>query len=349
MLPLRPRPKQDESFASWVNRTASAHELPFESFVKLIRARYSDAITKKGLYAGKKFLFYINPDSVEHEAFVVMMASATGLTEEFLKTITYKSEARRYFLRFLTPAGKIGAQGRKLSHASKSGLYPDSYCLECLTHEFYLRRSWRAAFPCVCFVHTRVLMDRCPGCQAALNFYVERIPSQGIKHDGSTLLCQTCKLDLTSTRHQLPAPQHLNLISLLHQLYEGKIPIQVPDKSLNILNIFHWWMEGFLRVCTSLPVSPMFPHSGSYSVLRATYAYQSCQVRHALFEAACKAIGCVGRGDPSGPEEDNIAKWLEPKRWRDFCTVARRLVDIFPELAQQDNIHAPDRSILPAP
>ena len=350
MLPLRPRPKQDESFASWVNRIASAHDLPFENFVKMIRKRYSDALKEKHLYAGKGFLFYVHPTSVEHEAFVVMMASATGLTGEFLKTLTYKSEACIYFLRFLSPAGRINAQGRKPSHASKSDLYPDSYCPECLAHEYYLRRSWRAAFPCVCFVHTRVLMDRCPGCQAPLNFYGERIPPRSIKHDGSTLLCQTCKLDLTSIPQQLPAPQHLNLISLLHQLYEQKIPIRVPDKFLNILNIFHWWMEGFLKVCTSLPVSPVFPHSGSYSVLRATYAYQSCQVRYALFQAACKAIGRVGQGDPPlEPEEPNIAKWLGPKRWHDFCTIARLLVDTFPELAQQDNVLAPDRSILPAP
>lgn len=42
--------------------------------------------------------------------------------------------------------------------------YGLQYCPECLGDVAYFRRSWRLSFVCICSVHNRVLLDRCPRC-----------------------------------------------------------------------------------------------------------------------------------------------------------------------------------------
>ena len=285
MLPLRPRPQPEEIFASWVNRTAVVNGLAVEDFVKIIRERYAGALSERRFYTPPALLQRVNPDSVEHEQFIVMMAAATGLTEEFLNTFTLRLETRRYSSRFLTPAGRVKLPKVKRPQGWTDRWHADSYCPECLAQDFYLRRSWRAAFPCVCLVHARVLMDRCPACQAVLNFYGEHGPDGGAIQNGAAFRCWNCRLDLALVPRHPPAQQHLNVVRFLYQLYEGEIPVPVgfTDTIIVCLNIFHWWMESFLETGTTLPVSPLFPYNRSNSVVRAAYAYQPSRVAPRAF------------------------------------------------------------------
>lgn len=70
------------------------------------------------------------------------------------------------------------------------------YCPHCLGTDAhpYFRRHWRLGFITICATHHQRLLDRCPGCQAPINFHC-------LPYDASTLaVCDQCRLDLRSTQ-----------------------------------------------------------------------------------------------------------------------------------------------------
>jgi DNA-binding transcriptional MerR regulator len=119
------------------------------------------------------------------------------------------------FARALTPPGVEIASlqipnGGKLSvlpqEIARKHLRPSSaaqFCPVCLKKALYHRVTWMPVAAAVCITHKRLLVDRCPGCQA-------KVPVRAIVEDGR---CRRCGTDLTKARSPRIANDSLGLDS----------------------------------------------------------------------------------------------------------------------------------------
>ncbi len=82
MLPLRPRPKPEEGFASWVRRVAEANGFALEDFVRIVRKWYEPVLLENGYFGFRSPLHKISPDTIETEPFAVLMTAATGVSTD---------------------------------------------------------------------------------------------------------------------------------------------------------------------------------------------------------------------------------------------------------------------------
>lgn len=69
--------------------------------------------------------------------------------------------------------------------------YGLQYCPHCLEDEAYFRRWWRLSFVCICPVHNRVLLDRCPRCS---------LPVRPWRRARMINCCSGCGADLRAAR-----------------------------------------------------------------------------------------------------------------------------------------------------
>ena len=154
LWPFRPRPLEDESFASWFARTAWANGLdPSELYaVALPGAR----------------MFRIDLDRFACGELIENLSAHTGAPADDLWARTLQAWAGRLFdhddghnkLIWLPPAGT--------HQTSKS--FGQQVCPRCLQEDAvpYLRQHWRFSFVTTCKTHGILLIDRCPSCAAPI-------------------------------------------------------------------------------------------------------------------------------------------------------------------------------------
>jgi hypothetical protein len=76
--------------------------------------------------------------------------------------------------------------------------YGLQYCPSCLSQagEPYYRRKWRLAFIIICDEHNMLLRDRCPACQAPINFHRNEMGNHRKYVTDSLVHCYACDFDL---------------------------------------------------------------------------------------------------------------------------------------------------------
>lgn len=180
--PGRPPLQSDESFASWLARTAAANGLRPGELYRIIQPGEDRNPRDLDRYADDHLLD--------------RLAESTGADKRRLKLATFRRWTGKLFdndysaqkLAWLPPAGRVGG---KRCHGQQ-------FCPECLTSDAapYLRLTWRLSFVTVCPIHKRLLLDRCPHCGEPFN--VLRQDSRG------HMSCWSCGVDLGQSSGEPP-------------------------------------------------------------------------------------------------------------------------------------------------
>lgn len=154
MWPVRPAPMEGETFSSWFTRLAAGNGLRPKEL-------YSLCVPGGSLS---------DLDRHADQVLLHVLAEHTGIASEHIQACTFRALAGRAFeqdedgrntLPWLPPAGRFN--GKRC--------FGQQACPICLTtdHTPFLRLPWRFGFVTCCPVHTVLLVDRCPDCQAPLS------------------------------------------------------------------------------------------------------------------------------------------------------------------------------------
>lgn len=178
--PFHPKPQAGESLTSWVTRVSEAYGLSLQAFCR-------EVWPKRDLLFGD---FDRNPSLPVLEALEtgtrVSRAQLLGMTLVDLQARTTGGHPSvKGWLPWVVPA-----------LARRREPYGLQYCPECLAEDDppHFKLIWRLAFVTTCPVHRRLLLDRCPGCDAALNARVPRSESTGLA--SPIFICRKCGYDI---------------------------------------------------------------------------------------------------------------------------------------------------------
>lgn len=176
LWPFRPRPIEDESFASWFSRVAWANGL---SAAEL----YPVALPGARMHR-------IDLDRFACDELFENLSARTGVPPDDLWPRTLSAWAGQLFehddgqnkLIWLPPAG---------THLTKKS-FGQQVCPQCLREAEvpYLKRGWRLSFVTACEAHGTLLIDRCPDCAAPIQ------PLYTSACVASMSRCWNCNFDL---------------------------------------------------------------------------------------------------------------------------------------------------------
>lgn len=208
LLPVRPRPRLDESLLSWATRLAVGNGLEVETFLELL-CQHADA--------GRRPSGHL--DMERREALIGALARMGGVTPEIVGGMAMRPLARHI------PAGHLLTSLARWSPEDVrhprgvQDRYLQTYCPDCLAEGFYLRRQWNLAFACVCPVHRRQLLEHCPHCGGDLDFTDAGHHLWRRDQAPGTLPCRRCHFELTgASRHPDGLPIGEEFLSFLNAL-----------------------------------------------------------------------------------------------------------------------------------
>lgn len=191
LLPVRSKPFQGESLASWFVRNAILLGIKPYTLAKVLCEDRS-VLTR-------------DIDNLSDRILIEAMAAATGTEFERAVQTSIGSLEHILFKRHL-PHGKTPWVLRAGVFHRDRRAHGQMYCGACLRTDrtpFY-RLRWRLAFSTACTVHQLRLRDRCPHCQSPLAFH--RI-SHG---SGSLSECISCGFDFA---HSSDVPAEARIIA----------------------------------------------------------------------------------------------------------------------------------------
>lgn len=153
LLPLRPRPKEQELLSSWIIRLARANGLKAQSFVRLISE-------------GTSF-WSRDPDRYVSTAVLRALSDRTALPENAIEGLTLRS-----FDGTVTRACGASARAQWILplgvfHRVRR-LFGLMACTDFLHADPYYKKEWRLALTVACPTHKVWLIDRCPYCSSPL-------------------------------------------------------------------------------------------------------------------------------------------------------------------------------------
>ncbi len=337
LVPVRPRPREGELFASWLKRVANANGLSIHAFLKATWPTHGEMDWDGEPLPAPSFLTNPSLQFVETPAVLSLAASATGQREEALEKLPLRSSLREYSTMFILPAGRVPKRASSPHGESASVFYPDSFCPDCLAADAFLRRVWRAAFCCCCPVHRRFLLDRCPDCDASLGFYDESLETYHREIKGPPLRCHSCRYDLTTPVDPV-ADEVLAFQRFVLDLVEGAFVFRrkfLTDLPKAVLSTVHRLMEVFFWL-EKAGREPGHPPPGEASGRRkqvadkSAYVFAPVKVRASLFAQACQLIEkhrdekmrLTGR-------ERHCLELLRPEKQRSVVKIARDLLPAY--------------------
>jgi len=149
MLPVRPKPKRDESFTSWLIRVANANGLSSGPFChSLVKHQH---------------FFTRDTDRPSEAQIVCELAQLTGTPISKAAATTIQFMERNVFS-VLKPNGvqqMVTTLG--IYHRTHSN-FGQTYCPQCLRDLGFYKLSWRLVFVTQCTTHSQRLHDRCCQC-----------------------------------------------------------------------------------------------------------------------------------------------------------------------------------------
>jgi hypothetical protein len=217
LWPVHIKPQPDELLSSWLMRLAMAHGMKLHTFCSAtwpLKQIWNRDIDRS---ADAELLLTLSDKT------------ATALERVRATTLAAYESALYEEHKSLGPAAWIMPVGVYHRTHTKCGL---QFCLRCLTEdeEPYYRRRWRLAFMVACERHRVLLHDRCPRCQAAVNFHRNELGNFRKFAADSLTTCNLCGLDLRTASEIT----HLS-------------PVQPPEAEFTA-NLLSVMTSGFIQV-----------------------------------------------------------------------------------------------------
>ena len=183
LWPAHVKPKSDEILSSWLVRLTMAHGLKLHTFCSII-------------WPGKQ-IWTRDVDKSTDSEIVQVLSYKTGTPFDRVRATTLAAYEGVLYERHnhYGPTAWIMPVGVYHRTRRQFGL---QYCSRCLAEDkvSYYRRRWRLAFMVVCETHSIMLRDRCPQCQAAVNFHRDELGNHKKIVATSLTLCHSCGFDL---------------------------------------------------------------------------------------------------------------------------------------------------------
>lgn len=177
LWPIHLKPKEDELLSSWLVRLARIYGIKTHSFCQSI-------------WPGKS-IWNRDIDRLADKEVLVTLAGKTTTPYERVYETTLRAYEGRLWEKYNPTGNNMCLMPLGVYHRERK-LWGLQYCSLCLTEDDdpYFRRIWRLAFVTVCGIHCVMLRDRCPKCNAPLNFYRNQYECASIA------CCRDCGYDL---------------------------------------------------------------------------------------------------------------------------------------------------------
>lgn len=186
LWPVHIKPKSDELLSSWLVRLAMGHAQKLHTFCSMT-------------WGGESIWNRDIDKSADGEITRVLSIRTGTPRERVLATtladyegVLYERHTRFGPIAWIMPVGVF--------HRTRKQ-YGLQYCPNCLSEdgEPYYRRRWRLAFIVICDKHNLLLRDRCPACQAPINFHRNELGNSRKYTTTSLVHCHACDFDLRQT------------------------------------------------------------------------------------------------------------------------------------------------------
>lgn len=181
--PAFSKPKDDELLSSWLVRLAMSHGLKLHTFCSL---------TWPGMSIWNR-----DVDKVAYKDVISMLSQKTGIPVERVKDTTLAAYEGKLYEKHNPFGNTLWIMPVGVYHRTRTqfGL---QFCPLCLAEdrEPYFRRGWRLAFITLCLEHKVLLSDRCPKCDAAVNFHRDELGDRHKIVAESMTTCFSCGCDL---------------------------------------------------------------------------------------------------------------------------------------------------------
>ena len=228
ILPVHPIIKKDELFSSWLVRLAMGNSIKQQTFMKLILPGFE--------------IWNRDINRCPNIELLKLLAQKTGQRLDTIIQSTLQSYEGILFERFInghTP----WIMPVKVYHRTHLS-YGLVYCPLCLQEDTipYFRKHWRLSFSVICEKHHIKLKDRCPQCEAVIDFHRNDFKDRNYFTKASITECHNCGFDLRKT---IPEKEEndllIQLMSFFHTVSrQGYIQIDgIPIYSLLIFHVFH--------------------------------------------------------------------------------------------------------------
>lgn len=184
ILPIHPRPLNDEVLSSWMTRLAIENKLA-------IHTLYHTILDYRGQIWNRDIDRSAKPDLIQR------LVDATGQTKEAIQNLTLQSyngtlvekvHSDRYS-RWILPIGVAHRIRRR---------FGQQFCPACLREGTtpYFRKRWRLSFITTCEQHRCLLHDMCIQCHSPIMFYRSSMSIQGYIRENKISKCCVCDFDI---------------------------------------------------------------------------------------------------------------------------------------------------------
>jgi hypothetical protein len=190
LLPGHPQPQPDELLSSWIVALARANGFKVHSLC--IR-----------LGGNQNTIWNRDVDRMVPVDVVAKLSAMTGQSAERIRTLSLAHIAEQIDVdhhpngnaTWLLPLGVW--HRKRLRHGVQ-------FCPMCLGMDKrpYVRRSWRLAYYTECEHHRVLMMDRCPSCGEAFNYFRGELGDRNQIDAAGLNFCVGCGLDLWHTAQQ---------------------------------------------------------------------------------------------------------------------------------------------------
>jgi hypothetical protein len=299
MWPAYTRPKDDELLSSWLIRLAMAHGLKLHTFCSIAWPRR--AIWNRDI------------DKSADEVILGVLSEKTGTSPELVRSTTLSAYEGILYEKHNSCGNvfwvmPVGVYHRLRRHHGMQ------YCPYCLAEdeEPYYRRRWRLAFVTVCVKHGVVLRDRCPRCDAAVNFHRDELGIRSKYAAETTTLCHECGFDLRDARARSEGGRDI-------RADEGEVEFQV--KLLNAVRDGWTVVDGY---------GPLYSHL-YFRVLHQLMRIFATGKRSASLRAAAIARWGIPEFTPSYSGNSRDLERLDIDVRRRLLAIARHLLEDWPD------------------
>lgn len=220
--PVHPHRLDDELFSSWLARTAYANGLKVHSFTTMALGKSVQMWTR-------------DPDRSTRPETIAQLSVQTGSSPGELAS-GLLSSYDGMFVAHHNPNGNTKWMLPLGIYHRTRRCYGVQFCPTCLWEDRtpYFRRRWRLAFATMCDIHTSMLHDRCPKCEAPVIYFRNDLGRRSGYRLGDLVSCWQCDFDLRHARAvSAPGPDGLSLVAL-------RSLITFPDLG--------WWWQGNISI-----------------------------------------------------------------------------------------------------